>query len=262
MTTPESPSQSILSIIPLTKALRHAARQLRTLKLELEDDGIQAENGRVRTIQHMIDEGQHGAALRELLHDTHLDLQQFNKLRHCLDGEDGDSDGGDGGDGSNNNGDDNSDNDKSCPSPPQTKLCQWLGVDPNTNHRYHCINPCTMHPWKVHRNVHGNEEVLQMDFCPYHVRHCLDPMLRHEVGRSSSQNGVVEDLIEIQCPNKHGLCNGCFVQNCRHRPPPPGSVHIPGRRRLIEGLGQGGSFLDREKSNVDRTWSLENSNKD
>ena len=75
-------SQSILSMIPFTRAHRRATRQLRTLKLELEDDVVHAEVRRVDTLQHLMDGGRHDEALRQLLRDTESDLQYFNRLRH------------------------------------------------------------------------------------------------------------------------------------------------------------------------------------
>ena len=225
-TSAYSLSQSILSMIPFTRAHRRATRQLRTLKLELEDDVVNAEVRRVGTIRHLMNDGRHDDALRQLLRDTDSDLHYFNRLRYqkqkrqqmpaeeavvapavaaaATDTVEEDDD------------------------YEADKPCQWLGVNPNTGHKYRCINACAKHPWKTYRNVHGDEEAVWMDFCPYHVRYCLDPNRRHV-----HNAGAGEDLVEVQCPNRAGLCNGCYVQIHRHRPPVPGSVRMPGRRRFV-----------------------------
>ena len=224
------------------------------MKLELEDDlgAVNAEIRRVGTIRHMMESGQHDDALRELLRDTDSDLPYFHRLRRQLSAESGEQqqqpragrNQGQGGEAPGASSDacagagsaPGATRPPSSP-PPAKPCCQWLGVDPQTGCKYHCVNICATHPWKVSRNVYGDEEALRMDFCAYHVRYCLDP--RHtprstcaSSGGTGGRDRECDDLIEIHCPNEHGLCNGCYVQRLGHRPPVPGSCRIPGRRRI------------------------------
>ena len=71
-----------------------------------------------------------------------------------------------------------------------------------------CLNPCLVHPWKTFVNVYGKALPLQINFCAFHTRYCIDSEKLHG-----------EELVAIRHANKFSLCNECYVHQVKALPP-------------------------------------------
>lgn len=182
---------SVLATIPFTKRNRAATELLKTL----DDYEIYKEElKRISTIKKDIKNGDHERALKELLGDTSSEIRYFSQLRHASLGFQSTQITPKSGLG---NIREISENDQKMIS--TKKMCQWKGFD-SKGRAIHCLNIGIIHPWKTVKNVHGNLESKQLDFCSFHSKYCIDKEKRHGI-----------NLAKIVSPNEEALCNECFA---------------------------------------------------
>ena len=193
---------SVLATIPYTKTNRAAKELLKTL----DDYKIyQEELMRISTIKNDIENGDHEGALKVLLADTSSEIRYFNQLRHASLGF------------------------QPTKNPPESrkttrvsenkqkmtstkKMCQWKGFD-SKGRAIHCSNIGKIHPWKTAKNIYGNLELKQLDFCSFHSKYCVDIEKRHGI-----------NLAQILSPNEDALCNECYA--LLHNRSPPTNICI------------------------------------
>lgn len=217
---PISFRKSVLSMIPLTQSNRHALRQISSMVRD--ENAAEGEEKRIEGIQGLITSGRYHDALQQLLEDSESDLQYFNRMRTQME-EEMDRRRLPNRDETATTRPHGTDDVKQALGTNNAAECQWTGMDADRR-LFHCVNHCLVHPWKVCHNSDGGKVLLQLDRCRYHSRHCVDVDARH-----------VGELVEIQHPNEHALCNECYVQKYRQRP--PNTIRIPGRRTVkVDGL--------------------------
>eukprot|EP00957_Ditylum_brightwellii_P175088 13331029-Ditylum_brightwellii.AAC.1 len=72
---------SVMTMVPFTEANKEAKKAFRNFG---DITALEAEKQRVCAIEDLIRDGEHNAALQELLMDTNTDLHYFNKIKNNL----------------------------------------------------------------------------------------------------------------------------------------------------------------------------------